>query len=97
MHSRTRTITATLLALPVLTFYGLLLYPWDFTDNRGFGWMLLLVLYLISAICLVCNLISLLLFLKDRRKIIWIILFVVNLFPVVQGFVIPILISYFRN
>ena len=93
MTKRTRLFSIILLALPVAAFYGLLIFPWNFENRRGLGWLMLGVLYLVMALCLLSALVCSYLTFKDERKVIWLILGALNLVPLIHGIIIPILAS----
>lgn len=83
------------LAIPVIVFYAVLLYPWDFQQNRGFGWMMLLALIAWSVLCLLVALIALFFAWNEQKKSVWVLLFLLNLLPSVHTFLVPALIQYF--
>ena len=92
MSRRIRNLVLIVLSLPVLIFYGLAIYPWDFSTNRGLGWMMLLVLYGVAISCLLSALICLFLLFRDEKKIRWLVVLAINLVPVAHSF-LPMLIG----
>ena len=92
MSSRIRNLALAFLCLPVLIFYGFLIYPWDFSESRGLGWLMLMVLFGLAALCAFCALVSLGFAVFDEKKVRWIVALFINLVPVAQ-FLIPPLIG----
>jgi len=92
MFERARVLTLILLSLPGLVFYGLVLYPWDFSKNHGLGWMMLLVLYVVLIICSLCVLLCVVGLFKDSKKTPWLLVLALNLVPIIHSF-LPLLIG----
>lgn len=93
MKQQTRGFVLLLLSLPVIAFYGLAMYPWNFQNNRGFGWAMLGVLYVVLIMCFVSALIGLYFLFRDEKKVGWLMVLILDLLPIVHSFVIPVLIS----
>lgn len=97
MSPRSRIILQIALSIPAIVFYGLVFYPWDFQHNRGAGWFILLVLYLIIFVCIMCSFVAAYYVWKDEKKWPWVVIFALNIYPLFNGLIIPILSGYVND